>query len=68
MEIKILLYITLGIVTGIVLNSIKKRKNIIYRAPSSNLIRRKVFYDENGKSVKLVPKVHICPIVESMKK
>ena len=39
----------------------------VYHAPSSNSVRRKLFYDsDTNMCYKLVPKVFICPIKYSM--
>ena len=68
MKILIFLYLTLGFIFGIIISYILIKKQKVYRAPSSSEIKRKIFVDENGVKVRLIPRIHICPIIESMKK
>lgn len=68
MKIKILISITFGLLLGIIISKLKNASIKLYKAPSSEYVKSKIFNDDNGNKFKLKPKIFICPAVESMKK
>ncbi len=58
----------ISFVLGVIIGLYFIKSNVfIYKAPSSESVKKRIIYDEkNNICYKLVPKVHICPIKYSM--
>ncbi len=62
--IGIMINIFFGYITGLLIGILIKNKNL--HGPDSNHIRKLVF-KEGKEYFRLVPKIYICPIKQSMK-
>ena len=67
--IKILIELLIAFVLGNIIGyHYVVNQSYVHHAPSSNSVKKKLFYDNNtNKCYKLIPKVFICPITYSMK-
>ena len=54
----IIIIVILGIIVGAIIGYIYTHKPI-YRGPSSNIIKKKIYKDENGEYYKLEPQIYL---------
>ena len=55
---KYIVIIILGIIIGAIMGYIYTRKPI-YHGPSSNVIKKKIYKDENGEYYRLEPQIYL---------
>ena len=61
---EIIINIFFGLLVGLLIGFFVKKQN--FHGPDSNDIRKLIF-KENNEYFRLIPKIYICPIKESMK-
>lgn len=66
-NIVFIITIIIGLIFGVIIGYIFFM-DIKYIGPNSNEIVKKIYYDNDGKKYKLIPKISICPVNYSMNK
>jgi uncharacterized protein YxeA len=59
--------VIIGLVIGIIIGIYLFKKDI-YKGPDSNIIKKNIYEEKDGRKYKWVPKITICPISYSMYK
>ena len=59
--IKLIINIIIGLILGIILQNCFF-KNVIYKGPNSNIVKKQIYQDDNGNCYKFRVESYICPI------
>lgn len=59
--IKLIINIIIGLILGIIFYK-SLFKNVIYKGPNSNIIKKQIYQDKEGNCYKFNTESYICPI------